>query len=138
MSLTIPFGRPVVPDVYKIYANSFEFISTQSTFFALDNDSSQFISFGDLSFTSWPGLWNKISLSILCEANFKASLTRGLYSTVLPGSKPQEAVIKTLALLSSILLANSFEAKPPNTTEWIAPILAHASIAITASGIIGI
>ena len=28
-----------------------------------------------------------------------------------------EAVSKILALLSSILLANSFEAKPPNTTE---------------------
>ena len=27
--------------------------------------------------------------------------------------------------------------KPPNTTEWIAPMRAHASIAIAASGIIG-
>ena len=73
----------------------------------------------------------------LCFDIFIASSTSGLYSTVLPGSKPQEAVIKTLALLSSILLANSFEAKPPKTTEWIAPILPQASIAITASGIIG-
>ena len=28
-------------------------------------------------------------------------------------------------------------AKPPNTTEWIAPMRAQASIANTASGIIG-
>src|SRR6266478_4070458 len=27
------------------------------------------------------------------------------------------------------------ELKPPNITEWIAPILAHASIAIAASGL---
>ena len=60
-----------------------------------------------------------------------------MYSTVLPGSKPQEAVTNTLALLSSILLASSLEANPPKTTECIAPILAQASIAMTASGIMG-
>jgi hypothetical protein len=38
---------------------------------------------------------------------------------------------------SSIRLASSCDAKPPNTTEWIAPIRAQASIAITASGTIG-
>ena len=43
--------------------------------------------------------------------------TRGLYSTVRPGSKPHEAVTNTFALLSSILLASSFDAKPPKTTE---------------------
>ena len=117
ISLTIPFGTPVVPEVYKIYANSFDFISTQSTFFALDKASSQLISFGALRLTSCPDLWNKMSYSILCDANFKASSTNGLYSTVFPGSKPQEAVSKIFALLSSILLANSFEAKPPKTTE---------------------
>ena len=66
-----------------------------------------------------------------------ASSTKGLYSTVRPGSNPHDAVTKSLALLSSILLASSFEAKPPNTTECMAPILAQASIAITDSGIIG-
>ena len=48
------------------------------------------------------------------------------------------AVTNTFALLSSILLASSLEANPPKTTECIAPILAQASIATTASGIIGI
>ena len=46
-----------------------------------------------------------------------APSTSGLYSTVLPGSKPHDAVIKILASLSSIRLASSFEANPPNTTE---------------------
>ena len=67
-----------------------------------------------------------------------ASSTNGLYSTVLPGSKPHDAVTRILALLSSILLASSFDANPPKTTECIAPILPQASIAMTASGIIGI
>ena len=41
-----------------------------------------------------------------------------------------EAVIGMLA-------ASSFGANPPKTTEWTAPIRAHASIPITASGVIG-
>ena len=44
----------------------------------------------------------------------------------------------SLGLASSMRVASSLAAKPPNTTEWIAPILAHASMAITASGTIGI
>ena len=74
----------------------------------------------------------------MCLANSMALLINGLYSTVFPGSYPHDAEIISFALESSILFANSFEANPPNTTEWIAPILAQASIAITASGIIGI
>ncbi len=39
---------------------------------------------------------------------------------------------------SSMRTLNSWAAKPPNTTEWMAPpIRAQASIAITASAIIG-
>jgi hypothetical protein len=36
-----------------------------------------------------------------------------------------------------ILVANSLEAKPPNTSEWMAPIRAQANMATIASGIIG-
>ena len=43
----------------------------------------------------------------------------------------------TFGLASSMRVASSFGAKPPNTTEWIAPRRAHASIAITASGTAG-
>jgi hypothetical protein len=38
---------------------------------------------------------------------------------------------------SSMRVASSLAANPPNTTEWIAPMRAQASIAIAASGIIG-
>ena len=62
----------------------------------------------------------------------------GLYSIILPGSIPQDPAIIILGLESLILVANSLGAKPPKTTTWIAPNLAHASIDATASGIIGI
>ena len=51
---------------------------------------------------------------------------------------PQDALTITLGVQSSMRTANSFAANPPNTTEWIAPNRAQASIAISASGIIGI
>jgi hypothetical protein len=42
-----------------------------------------------------------------------------------------------LGVESSIRVASSRAAKPPNTTEWIAPMRAQASMAKTASGTIG-
>ena len=50
---------------------------------------------------------------------------------------PQEAASTTTGSASSMRTASSLAAKPPNTTEWMAPMRAQASIAITASGIIG-
>jgi len=61
----------------------------------------------------------------------------GLYSTVRDGSIPQEADTTTVGRASSMRTASSCAANPPNTTECTAPSRAHASIAITASGIIG-
>ena len=52
-------------------------------------------------------------------------------------SMPQDADRITLGVASSIRVASSGAAKPPNTTEWMAPSRAQASIAITASGTIG-
>jgi hypothetical protein len=60
-----------------------------------------------------------------------------LYSTIRLISIPQDAETTTLGAASSIRTASSWDAKPPNTTEWIAPILAQAYIAIGASGTIG-
>ena len=54
-----------------------------------------------------------------------------------PGSTPQLADSTSLGRASSIRVASSVAAKPPNTTEWTAPMRAHASMAITASGTIG-
>ena len=61
----------------------------------------------------------------------------GRYSTTRAGSMPQDAATITFGVASSIRAASSLGAKPPNTTEWTAPIRAQASIAITASGTIG-
>ena len=61
----------------------------------------------------------------------------GLYSTTRLGSTPHDAARTTFGRASSMRAASSAGAKPPNTTEWIAPIRAHASMATTASGTIG-
>ena len=50
---------------------------------------------------------------------------------------PQDAVRISFGRASSMRAASSAAAKPPNTTEWIAPMRAQASIATWARGIIG-
>ncbi len=50
---------------------------------------------------------------------------------------PQEAQSTIFGWQSSMRVASSFAAKPPNTTEWMAPMRAQASMAMAASGIIG-
>ena len=50
---------------------------------------------------------------------------------------PQEAVTISFGVESLIQFESSAAENPPNTTEWIAPIRADASIAKPASGIIG-
>jgi hypothetical protein len=60
-----------------------------------------------------------------------------LYATTRPGSIPHDAVSTAVGPACWIRCASSLAANPPNTTEWIAPIRAHASIPNTASGTIG-
>ena len=50
---------------------------------------------------------------------------------------PQEPATITLGLASSMRVASSREENPPNTTEWTAPIRAQASMAMAASGTMG-
>ena len=57
--------------------------------------------------------------------------------TLRPPRSPSSAVISTVERQSSMRPARLSGEKPPNTTEWIAPIRAQASIATAASGIIG-
>jgi len=61
----------------------------------------------------------------------------GLARTGFPARMPASAVTRTFGRASSILVARLAAAKPPNTTECMAPMRTVASIAITASGIIG-
>ncbi len=70
-------------------------------------------------------------------ASLSDSSTSDLYSTALPMRLPPSAVIIRLGRASSMRAARLAAAKPPNTTEWIAPMRAQASIAKQASGIIG-
>ena len=51
--------------------------------------------------------------------------------------KPPSAVTSTLHSASLMRSASESAEKPPNTTEWAAPMRAHASIATGSSGIIG-
>ena len=50
---------------------------------------------------------------------------------------PQEAETTSFGWAWSIRTASSWAAKPPKTTEWIAPSRAIASMTIAASGTIG-
>ena len=54
-----------------------------------------------------------------------------------PGSRPQDAETISLGWASSMRVASSRAAKPPKTTEWMAPRRAQASMAKSASGTIG-
>ncbi len=67
-----------------------------------------------------------------------ASSSSGLYCTMRPGSMPQLAEKISFGLASSMRVASSLAAKPPNTTLCTAPMRAQASIATTASGTSGI
>ena len=58
-------------------------------------------------------------------------------STTWPPRQPPSAVISARAPASSMRSFSDSAEKPPNTTEWIAPMRAQACIATTASGTIG-
>ncbi|MCY1249281.1 hypothetical protein D9M72_628010 [compost metagenome] len=73
----------------------------------------------------------------LCTDASMAASSIGLYLTMRFGSMPQDAETITFGLASSIRVASSCGAKPPNTTEWTAPSLAQASMATTELGIMG-
>ncbi|MNP63771.1 hypothetical protein D3C76_1592090 [compost metagenome] len=67
----------------------------------------------------------------------RARSTLALSGVRRPPRRPSSAVITTFDLQSMMRPASASGEKPPKTTEWIAPIRAQASIATTASGIIG-
>ena len=68
---------------------------------------------------------------------FSASSVLPLSGIGLPPRRPSSAVMTTLLSQSWMRLARLSGEKPPNTTEWIAPMRVQASIAYAASGIIG-
>jgi hypothetical protein len=60
-----------------------------------------------------------------------------LSGTSLPPRMPPSAVIDEAGCAILDPAGSASGEKPPNTTEWTAPIRAQASIATAASGIIG-
>ena len=66
-----------------------------------------------------------------------ASSAAALSGTLRPPRMPSSAVISSFAPQSWMRSRSALAEKPPKTTEWIAPMRAHASIAIGSSGIIG-
>ncbi len=77
------------------------------------------------------------TLSGLCGERPIAASSSGLYFTTRPGSRPQDAETIARGFASAMRAASSAAAKPPNTTECTAPSRAQASMAIAASGTIG-
>ena len=68
---------------------------------------------------------------------FRASSAFAFSGTERPPRRPASAVISKLDSQSCSRFARLSGEKPPNTTEWIAPTRAQASIATAASGTIG-
>ncbi len=86
--------------------------------------------------TSWPVRFTTSTFLIDGDAA-TASSTAGLSAIGLPRRLPPSQVITRTASASSMRLRSASAENPPNTTEWTAPMRAHASIATAASGIIG-
>ena len=71
--------------------------------------------------------------SMVGQPSASALSVAAFNSTMLPPRWPPSAVMTTLAPASSMRSLSDSAENPPNTTEWIAPMRAHACIAITAS-----
>ncbi|KAG1355999.1 hypothetical protein G6F61_014621 [Rhizopus arrhizus] len=106
---------------------------------------------GWLSTTSWnqrsrgacmstaPPVWRTTSTvsTVLVPGSFSAASTLAFSGIFRPPRRPSSAVMISLLWQSLTRSAIEFGAKPPNTTEWIAPMRAQASMATAASTIIG-
>ncbi len=77
------------------------------------------------------------TLAGLCRASRMASSSNGLYGVTLPARLPASALTTSTGCALSMRLARLTLAKPPKTTEWMAPMRAQASIAKAASAITG-
>jgi hypothetical protein len=75
--------------------------------------------------------------TVLVPGSFSAASTFAFSGTFLPPLTPSSAVMMSFDWQSETRSAIEFGEKPPNTTEWIAPMRAQASIATAASTIIG-
>ena len=96
-----------MPEVYKIYSGSVASTGTQSTGFVFSSSLSQSISRHGSIFALYCGLCQIRQVVGLCDDCLMASSKIGLYGIMLLTSIPQLALITTLGLASSILVASS-------------------------------
>ena len=75
--------------------------------------------------------------TVWVPGSFSAASTLAFSGTLRPPRRPSSAVMISLLPQSPTRSAMELAANPPNTTEWIAPMRAQASIATAASTIIG-
>ena len=83
----------------------------------------------------------KDQVSIFAGAVVNQGIKKGdraiIYMPMIPEAAIAMLGCARIGAIHSVVFGG-FAAKPPKTTEWTAPIRAHPSIAIAASGIIGI
>ncbi len=120
-----------------MYSGSVAATGTQSTAAAEATADSQSTSRPSVSTATACGRCRITQRSGWWPASSMARSRIGLYSMTRLPSIPQDAETITFGVASSIRVASSGAAKPPNTTECTAPIRAQASMEISASGIIG-
>ncbi len=87
-------------------------------------------------FTS-PPVWRTTMTVVTWPTLAQAASALALSGILRPPRTPSSAVITTSDLQSSMRPASESGEKPPNTTEWMAPMRAQASMATAVSGIIG-
>ena len=84
-----------------------------------------------------PPVWRTTTTVLTPAARSQAASVFALSGILRPPRMPSSAVTMQSDLQSVMRPASESGEKPPNTTEWMAPMRAQASMEIAASRIIG-
>ncbi len=87
--------------------------------------------------TGLPVRFSTITLRTLGQPLASALSAAALSSITCPARQPPSAVITSFASVSSMRSLSAGAEKPPNTTEWMAPMRLQACIATRISGTSG-
>ena len=82
-------------------------------------------------------VWRTTMQVLTAGQEFIASSAAALRGTLLPPRSPPSAVIMMVPEQSRMRSRRASAEKPPNTTLWMAPMRAQASMAMGSSGIMG-
>ena len=135
-----PLGAPVEPEVYRINSGSSAPIASAShSLDCLSTSSSNHTSRPFFHSISPPVRFTtRTFLQTSVPSRVSAASTFSFNGTCLPPRTDSSAVITSLESAPITRWATASGEKPPKTTECTAPMRAQASIAMAASGIIGI